>query len=187
MATATIRSAALELANSASTDYRGTARNEDRLLSEEWLDSFLARWGFGAAHPPGPATAADLASLRSLLRHLAEKVVAGSPLPRDRLAELNHVLEGGPARRRVVQTGGSFDLVWQPSHHDWNWVLAEIAASFAELLTRDPRRLKLCANPDCRWVFYDSSKNRSRRWCENTCASLVKVRRFRARRRTHDG
>ncbi len=39
----------------------------------------------------------------------------------------------------------------------------------------------------CGWVFYDRSKNRSRKWCEQaTCANLMKVRRFRQRHR-HQG
>jgi predicted RNA-binding Zn ribbon-like protein len=26
-------------------------------------------------------------------------------------------------------------------------------------------RLKLCAAPDCRWAYYDASRNRSANWC----------------------
>jgi predicted RNA-binding Zn ribbon-like protein len=38
--------------------------------------------------------------------------------------------------------------------------------------------------PGCGWVFYDRSKNRSRRWCEQaTCANLMKVRRFHQKHR----
>jgi hypothetical protein len=50
-------------------------------------------------------------------------------------------------------------------------------------------RLKAC--PDCRWVFYDSTRNASKRWCLMTaggpegrsCGSIAKVRRFRERHR----
>ncbi|TMC65135.1 MAG: CGNR zinc finger domain-containing protein [Chloroflexota bacterium] len=38
-----------------------------------------------------------------------------------------------------------------------------------------------CENPDCRWVYYDESANQNRRWCEDSCANLMRVRRFRAR------
>ena len=43
-------------------------------------------------------------------------------------------------------------------------------------------RLKACAGPDCRWAFYDKSKNRSGRWCSMaTCGNLHKTRAFRER------
>jgi hypothetical protein len=50
-------------------------------------------------------------------------------------------------------------------------------------------RLKTC--PDCRWAFYDRTRNNSKRWCVMTttnpsgrsCGNLAKARRFRDRRR----
>ena len=43
-------------------------------------------------------------------------------------------------------------------------------------------RLKACAGPDCRWAFYDKSRNRSGRWCSMaTCGNLHKTRAFRER------
>lgn len=45
-------------------------------------------------------------------------------------------------------------------------------------------RLKACADPDCRWAFYDHSKNRSGRWCSMaTCGNQEKARSYRSRRR----
>jgi predicted RNA-binding Zn ribbon-like protein len=44
-------------------------------------------------------------------------------------------------------------------------------------------RVKTCARPECRWAFYDTSKNRSRRWCSmNGCGNVVNNRTYRARR-----
>ena len=50
-------------------------------------------------------------------------------------------------------------------------------------------RLKAC--PDCRWSFYDNTRNGSKRWCLMTaagpgsrgCGNIAKVRRHRARAR----
>jgi predicted RNA-binding Zn ribbon-like protein len=43
-------------------------------------------------------------------------------------------------------------------------------------------RLKLCANPDCGWAFYDRSRNQQGAWCSMaTCGNRLKNRRFRAR------
>jgi predicted RNA-binding Zn ribbon-like protein len=39
-------------------------------------------------------------------------------------------------------------------------------------------RLKVCARDSCRWAFFDSSRNRSGRWCSMAgCGNIVKSRR----------
>jgi predicted RNA-binding Zn ribbon-like protein len=44
------------------------------------------------------------------------------------------------------------------------------------------RRLKCCRNHDCRWAFYDASKNRSATWCSmQICGNRSKTRRYRRR------
>ena len=61
-----------------------------------------------------------------------------------------------------------------------------VARSAIELLTQgDLSRIKVCENPyGCGWLFYDSSKNGSRRWCSmEGCGSQVKMRRQYAKRR----
>jgi predicted RNA-binding Zn ribbon-like protein len=50
-------------------------------------------------------------------------------------------------------------------------------------------RLKMCAAPDCRWLFYDHAKPRTGRWCStDVCGNRMKTRAYRARRRSasHD-
>jgi predicted RNA-binding Zn ribbon-like protein len=43
-------------------------------------------------------------------------------------------------------------------------------------------RLKVCVHDDCRWAFYDASKNRSGRWCSmSVCGSREKARAYRRR------
>jgi predicted RNA-binding Zn ribbon-like protein len=45
-------------------------------------------------------------------------------------------------------------------------------------------RLKMCANPDCSWVFYDRSRNQQGNWCNMAvCGNRLKNRQLRARRR----
>ncbi|BCK54639.1 CGNR zinc finger domain-containing protein [Nocardia wallacei] len=46
-------------------------------------------------------------------------------------------------------------------------------------------RLKACAGDDCRWAYLDTSRNRSRRWCDMTlCGNRAKNRSWRARAHT---
>lgn len=48
------------------------------------------------------------------------------------------------------------------------------------LLSEDLRQVKEC--PGCGWLFLDTSKNQSRRWCSmNTCGSRDKMRRYHKR------
>jgi predicted RNA-binding Zn ribbon-like protein len=61
--------------------------------------------------------------------------------------------------------------------------LGRIVAAAAELVY-DGRwaRIKLCGADDCRWAFYDQSRNRSGRWCSMAvCGNRAKSRAFRAR------
>lgn len=45
-------------------------------------------------------------------------------------------------------------------------------------------RLRLCANPECRWALWDTTKGGTRVWCDSrTCGNKMKVRAFRARER----
>ncbi len=47
------------------------------------------------------------------------------------------------------------------------------------------RRLKVCPADDCRWAFYDESRNRSATWCDmKVCGNRAKVRGFRERTRS---
>lgn len=48
-------------------------------------------------------------------------------------------------------------------------------------------RLRACRRDDCRWAYYDRSKNGSRAWCSmTTCGNRAKAQRRRARERTAD-
>lgn len=45
-------------------------------------------------------------------------------------------------------------------------------------------RLKACPGPECAWVFRDTSRNGSRRWCDMAwCGNRAKAAAFRARAR----
>ena len=43
-------------------------------------------------------------------------------------------------------------------------------------------RLKICSSDECRWAFYDSSRNRGGTWCKmEVCGNRIKNRRYRSR------
>jgi predicted RNA-binding Zn ribbon-like protein len=63
--------------------------------------------------------------------------------------------------------------------------LGTIARSAAELLTSpEIARVRACGGESCGWLFLDTSRNRSRQWCDMAdCGNVAKVRRFRDRQR----
>ncbi len=173
-----------ELINSDWHDYRGGGRREDRIDSPAWLAGLQRRCG--AAPGPLPRAAREeLCRLRAVLRRSVDALMAGRAPARRDLAALNRHLAGVPVTRRLAAGGGGFAVRLVPRAEGVARVLGEVAASFADLLARgEPARIRVCENPDCGWVIYDESRNRTRRWCESaSCGNLMKVRRFRQRRR----
>lgn len=173
----------LDFLNSDWRDWRGSGRRADRLDDPGWLKAFLRQRGLEAPVPPDPATRFALGELRARMRSAVEALAAGGPPDEADVAALNRALEQAAFHPRLVREGKGYRLEQVPSAEGWPLVIGRIAASFAELIAQeDLRRVKICANADCRWVFLDESRNRSRRWCDHrTCGNLIKVRRFRAR------
>lgn len=167
--------------NSDYHDWRGTGASEDLLLKPGWMEKFLTRWGMPV--PSEPPDVKSLRQLRVLIHRMAKALVAGGAVDPDDLAALNQVMAGGPVVRQVCPDSGK--VLLQPVACSWAHVQAEIAASLATTLAEgEGARVRICENPDCLWFFYDDTRNRTKRFCEDkTCGNLVKVRRFRARQK----
>ncbi len=61
-----------------------------------------------------------------------------------------------------------------------------VATLYAAMAGEDWTRLKLCRSANCRWAFYDRSKNHSSRWCTMaSCGNREKARRFRSHAKAH--
>jgi predicted RNA-binding Zn ribbon-like protein len=57
-----------------------------------------------------------------------------------------------------------------------------LAVVHSAMRDRTWSRLKACRNHDCRWAFYDYSRNRSASWCSmQLCGNRTKVRAYRRR------
>lgn len=172
--------------NSDYHDWRGGGKSEDRLDRAGWLYEWLVKHGLPDPGAPLPEEKEELKRLRSRLFEIVRELAAGRPLPGTAVGALNRELEGGPVVRRLSHREEGIRLETAALNGDWHAIRAEIAASFARMLTEgEPDRLRICENPDCLWVYYDETKNRSKRYCDDKmCGNLLKVRRFRARRKT---
>ena len=171
----------VDFINSEFRDFRGRWVRDD-LQQPGWLEQFLVKWGLQVDRPPDEATLSTLVTLRALLRSMIEALAEGQITDHDQAA-LNAVLLKMPLSRRLIKDTEGYRLEMVALKKDWDWVQAEIAASFAYLLAyQDPRRLKICANTNCLGIFYDESKSRTKLYCTaDKCANLLKARRFRVR------
>ena len=166
-------------------DYLGTGKDEDRLLrllKPGWNVLLREWWDIEEIEQPSPEVISSLQKLRASLQRMIGEIINGRQLSELDLVELNAYLE--PARSHLMLTLNEKGFMLQrvPCTADWSWQLGKIAASFAIVLAeRDITRIKRCTNPDCRWTYYDESNSKSRRWCDDDCANIMRVRRFRER------
>src|SRR5437773_4966855 len=120
----------------------------------------------------------------ALRRGLVAWAAAGTP-PARLIALLNHHLARDPAVTEVSRKGRDVVTRVRSAGGPIERLYGAVARSAAELITQgDPRRLRKCANPTCRLMFYDTSKSGRRRWCSmQLCGGSAKVRAFYQRRR----
>jgi hypothetical protein len=128
-------------------------------------------------HHVAASERARLRTLRDDLRRVVDRSAPADDVVNRWIAALDirpHVAPGAVAFRHAA--GACGDVV---------------VACLAAMSSGEWTRLKAC--PDCQWVFYDHSRNASKRWCLMTaggpdgrsCGSIAKVRAYRARARQH--
>lgn len=107
-----------------------------------------------------------------------------APAPAD-LTLLNAELTRATVRRRITWTSGTFSSAWAHDENALDAMLWHVARSAADLLTStDMHLVRQCASDACGWLFVDTTRNRSRRWCDmRGCGNRAKVRRHRSRAR----
>ena len=115
---------------------------------------------------------------RESLWGMIERVAGGGAVREEEVEEINGVLRERPGYTQVVRSGEVFEGRFVPERGGAWGGISPVAQSAAELLTDgDLSRLKKCENPECSLHFYDTSKNRSRRWCSMaTCGNVMKAR-----------
>ena len=177
-----MESLCLEFVNSDFRDFRGRWVRDD-LCQPEWLARFLEKWHFHVEQPVDEAIMDELVRLRALLIRLVSTLNTPEGIDAQDLTLLNTRLARTVFHYQIARIDQELHLASLPVQQDWDWVQNEIIADFLSLLADyDPQRLKVCENPACRWIFYDETKSRTRRYCSiDKCANLMKVRRFRSR------
>jgi predicted RNA-binding Zn ribbon-like protein len=90
----------------------------------------------------------------------------------------------GSATLEMGQDGARWR--WPAAEPSPDMVLGPIALAAVGLLREsDPKRIKQCPGEHCGWVFFDMTKNGSRRWCEmKVCGNRAKAKTHYLRHRT---
>src|SRR5438552_17853114 len=89
-------------------------------------------------------------------------------------------------RLRAAIRRGGFIWTWAGAASAMNQPLGPIVRATADLLTTAHllEHVRQCEGDRCGWLFINSTKNHSRRWCVMShCGNVAKVRRFRLKQR----
>jgi len=123
-------------------------------------------------------------ALRRAIRRIFSARARGEDAEKRDLAHLSSVI-GRSARHLALRpSGNGYAWAWRDAGDRLDWLGWIVARSAADLLTGDQRdRVKECKGRGCDWLFVDTSRNRSRRWCDMAeCGNRAKARRSYARR-----
>lgn len=152
----------------------------DVLRSPETFHAWCVYAGIGDDGMAAPASTASAAELRSALRSIMESLSTRERPPAHAIATLQAFYADAIAHAIPTVGEGPLTWTWDPSTS--RAPAARLASSAVELLSHGRTdRIKMC--PNCGFVFYDETKNGSRRWCSmDDCGTEVKMRRYVAKR-----
>ena len=124
-------------------------------------------------------------ALREAIYRVFAAISAGFPAEEEDLALLNAELARTLAYSRVVPSGEGYAWDWAGEEVALDRVLWPVVRDAADLLTsEDLARVGQCADDRCGWLFLDTSRNQSRRWCSMAdCGNRAKARRHYQRSR----
>jgi predicted RNA-binding Zn ribbon-like protein len=124
-----------------------------------------------------------LARREALYRVLRARLPAGRPATARDLRAVAGWVAAAHAHAVLVPDRPRWRWAWPAEatlRHAW-W---PAAASAGDLLTGGVDHLGVCDNPGCGWLYVDTTRNHSRRWCSmELCGNATKSRRHAARSR----
>jgi predicted RNA-binding Zn ribbon-like protein len=190
-------------------DFINTVEGPRSMQPEEFLHSYgdVVRWGRHTriltpaaaegllregVRRPDEATAVfgRASALRAALTRIFRAVARGQAADDAGLQHVRTEYLNALARARLTPRQETYGWTWNANDSSLDQPLWTVAHSAVELLTTgELARVKECPGADdCGWLFYDTSKNGSRRWCSmEGCGSRVKMRHQYARARSAAG
>jgi predicted RNA-binding Zn ribbon-like protein len=186
---------ALDFVNSLDNRYRADGPNEMLnsygdllrfLVESDLLDPQGARLlNNTVTADTGVRALQTVRALREATAAVLYSTVEGNPPPPADLRSLErYFLEA--SRHRELHWEKVPGLAWRWGRHESEpdlpvWILAQSVSDI--LLSEQMTHVRMCAVDTCRWLFLDTSKNHTRRWCNmRVCGNRMKARRFQAKR-----
>ncbi|HUF36866.1 MAG TPA: ABATE domain-containing protein [Gemmatimonadales bacterium] len=147
---------------------------EAGVLPEESARRAAERWGRTGE---GEAVLVEAKALRAALRAGAERLAAGRPAGPGLVRAVNRILAARPTYRRLERRGEAVVSRLEPVSESPLQLLAPVAESAAWVLEYgDLSLVRRCDGNRCVLFFYDTTRNRSRRWCSmEGCGSRAKA------------
>ncbi len=124
--------------------------------------------------------------LRAAIHAVAWHFERGRPQRASDLESLADEVRIARNRQRLEPAVGKLEWRTAADRNALDFPLWPVALSAESYFTgADLTRLHSCPGEDCGWHFEDTTRNRSRQWCDmGDCGNIAKVRRFRARHRS---
>jgi predicted RNA-binding Zn ribbon-like protein len=149
-----------------------------------------ARLRAKAADTPTSADAAleRAYALRMTLYHLFSAAAAETPAEPEALADFDRALKAAAAHLALLPVNDHYHLELLLPGDDLDEIAWGITWSASELLVSENlHRVHECAGEDCSWLFLDTTRNHSRRWCDmKGCGNRAKARAFYRRKTGKD-
>lgn len=123
--------------------------------------------------------------LRELLAQIFYAMKDREVPPVAAVTKLDHQIHEAQSRPRLRWNRSRFEMIWPSEGENPDLPLWMLARAAGDLLTGEAAgAIRVCENPECRWLFLDTSKNHTRRWCDmKLCGNRMKARRYKAQRR----
>ena len=157
------------LGSTSGHEYLGTADDVRELLDAQGLEGY------------GPVAEADVEPLRRLRPEL--RAIFESTEEKDAAERINALLARSGAAPQMTDHDGRWHLHYAAEDAPLADRVAAVAAmGLATVVVRwGWERLGVCRADDCADVFVDTSRNKSRRYCDASCSTRTNVAAFRAR------
>jgi len=143
-----------------------------------------------AARNPGEAAAAHQKAIavREAIYNILSDHAAGQTPDAANLDTFNAALAEALPHLAIVPAKRGFSWTWADGEDHLERMLWLVIWSAAELMmSGDLKDVRECAADDCDWLFLDTSRNHSRRWCSmETCGNRAKARRHYHRAREEE-
>lgn len=122
-------------------------------------------------------------ALRDTIYRIGAALARRQPPAEDDRSRLAGIHAHCLSRAKLAPFGDGFVWRWDANEALSEAIRGPIALSALTVLTQQNlARIKQCEGDHCGWLFFDTTKNRLRRWCEmQVCGNRAKVRAFRQR------